>query len=93
VVENATFLILGLGNGAILAAFGLSLAVFYRSSGVVNLATGAIGMYAAYTFNELRVSGELFNPVFGLPALVQEAADVLRENQAALHDSYFGKNV
>ena len=30
--QNLTFLILGLGNGAILAAFGLSLAVFYRSS-------------------------------------------------------------
>ena len=37
----------------ILAAFGLSLAVFYRSSGVVNFATGAIGMYAAYTYYEL----------------------------------------
>jgi branched-subunit amino acid ABC-type transport system permease component len=69
-VENVTFLILGLGNGAILAAFGLSLAVFYRSSGVVNFATGAIGMYGAYTFNYLRVDGQLFNPIFGLPALV-----------------------
>src|SRR6201999_359914 len=69
-VENTTFLILGLGNGAILAAFGLSLAVFYRSSGVVNFATGAIGMYAAYTYNGLRSAGSLFNPVFGLPALV-----------------------
>ena len=68
--ENLTFLVLGLGPGAILAAFGLSLAVFYRSSGVVNFATGAIGMYAAYTYNELRSAGSLFNPIFGLPALV-----------------------
>ena len=69
--QNLTFLILGLGNGAILAAFGLSLAVFYRSSGVVNFATGAIGMYAAYTFNGLRTQGQLFNPIFGLPAEVK----------------------
>ncbi len=68
--ENLTFLILGLGPGAILAAFGLSLAVFYRSSGVVNFATGAIGMYATYTYNELRSAGSLFNPIFGLPTLV-----------------------
>ena len=69
--ENLTFLLLGLGPGAILAAFGLSLAVFYRSSGVVNFATGAIGMYAAYTYNGLRSTGSLFNPIFGLPATVK----------------------
>ncbi|MCW2525390.1 MAG: transporter [Pseudonocardiales bacterium] len=69
--ENLTFLLLGLGNGAILASFGLSLAVFYRSSGVVNFATGAIGMYGAYTFNGLRTTGELVNPIFGLPARVK----------------------
>ncbi|HVW41151.1 MAG TPA: ABC transporter permease [Amycolatopsis sp.] len=69
-MQNLTFLVLGLGNGAILAAFGLSLAVFYRSSGVVNFGTGAIGMYGAYTFNGLRSSGDLFNPIFGLPAQV-----------------------
>jgi ABC-type branched-subunit amino acid transport system permease subunit len=62
--------VLGLGNGSILAAFGLSLAVFYRSSGVVNFGTGAIGMYGAYTFNGLRSTGHLFNPIFGLPAQV-----------------------
>jgi ABC-type branched-subunit amino acid transport system permease subunit len=70
-MENLTFLVLGLGPGAILAAFGLSLAVFYRSSGVVNFATGAIGMYAAYTYYELRSAGSLVNPIFGLPALVK----------------------
>jgi len=70
-MEQLTFLVLGLGNGAILAAFGLSLAVFYRSSGVVNFATGAIGMYGAYTFNGLRSEGTLFNPIFGLPAEVR----------------------
>lgn len=72
--QTLTFLILGLGNGAILAAFGLSLAVFHRSSGVVNFATGAIGMYGAYTFNGLRANGTLFNPIFGLPAEVTVAS-------------------
>jgi ABC-type branched-subunit amino acid transport system permease subunit len=71
VTENLTFLLLGLGPGAILATFGLSLAVFYRSSGVVNFATGAIGMYAAYTYNGLRSTGSLFDPIFGLPAMVK----------------------
>src|ERR1700761_8232013 len=70
-MENLTFLGLGLGPGAILAAFGLSLAVFYRSSGVVNFATGAIGMYAAYTYYELRTAGSLVDPIFGLPALAK----------------------
>jgi len=73
VTQNLTFLILGLGNGAVLAAFGLSLAVFHRSSGVVNFATGAIGMYGAYTYEGLRTRGELFNPIFGLPAQVKVA--------------------
>src|SRR6201994_1741074 len=27
-------------------------------------------MYAAYTYNSLRSAGALFNPIFGLPALV-----------------------
>jgi ABC-type branched-subunit amino acid transport system permease subunit len=68
VLSNLTFLLLGLGNGSILAALGLSLAVFYRSSGVVNFAAGAIAMYGAYTFNGLRVDGQLFDPIVGLPA-------------------------
>src|SRR4051812_37139713 len=69
-MQHITFLILGLGNGSILAAFGLSLAVFFRSSGVINFGTGAIGMYGAYTFTYLRMSGRLLNPIFGLPPLV-----------------------
>jgi len=70
-MQHVTFLVLGLGNGAILAAFGLSLAVFYRSSGVINFGTGAIGMYAAYTFTYLRTDGRLLNPIFGFPALLK----------------------
>ena len=48
------FLILGLGSGAVYAALALGLVVTYRSSGVVNLATGAIALYIAYTYAYLR---------------------------------------
>jgi branched-subunit amino acid ABC-type transport system permease component len=37
------FLILGLGSGAVYASLALGLVVTYRSSGVVNLASGADG--------------------------------------------------
>src|SRR3981081_1596354 len=59
------FLILGLGSGAVYAALGLGLVVTYRSSGVVNLATGAIALYVAYTYAFLR-QGELGGPTPGL---------------------------
>ena len=59
------FLILGLGSGAVYAALALGLVVTYRSSGVVNLASGAIALYIAYTYAFLRM-GELVNPIPGL---------------------------
>jgi ABC-type branched-subunit amino acid transport system ATPase component/branched-subunit amino acid ABC-type transport system permease component len=59
------FLILGLGSGAVYAALALGLVVTYRSSGVVNLSTGAIALYVAYTYAFLR-HGELVDPVPGL---------------------------
>ena len=59
------FLILGLGSGAAYAALALGLVVTYRSSGVVNLATGAVALYVAYTYAFLR-QGELVDPVPGL---------------------------
>lgn len=65
-----TFLAMGIGTGAIFAALGVSLTLTYRSSGVINFATGSIALYAAYTFSLLR-EGKLFNPIFGLPATVE----------------------
>src|SRR6201986_827990 len=59
------FLILGLGSGAVYAALGLGLVVTYRSSGVVNLATGAIALYVAYTYAFLR-QGKIVDPIPGL---------------------------
>ena len=59
------FLILGLGSGAVYAALALGLVVTYRSSGVVNLASGAVALYIAYTYAYLRM-GQLVDPVPGL---------------------------
>ena len=67
--DHLVFLALGLGNGAVFAALGLALVMTYKSSGVVNFATGAIALYAAYTYAFLR-KGELLNPIPGLPARI-----------------------
>ena len=61
--------LLGLGNGATYAALALALVLTYRSSGVINFATGAQALYAAYTFAYLR-QGKLFLIIPGLPATV-----------------------
>jgi ABC-type branched-subunit amino acid transport system ATPase component/branched-subunit amino acid ABC-type transport system permease component len=64
-----TFLFLGLGNGAVYAALAVALVVTYRSSGVLNFATGAQSLYAAYTYTLLR-QGQLLQPLPGLRATV-----------------------
>jgi ABC-type branched-subunit amino acid transport system ATPase component/branched-subunit amino acid ABC-type transport system permease component len=62
--EIVVSLLDGLGNGAIFAALALALVVTYRSSGVVNFATGAIALYVAYTYSFLR-RGEFLIPIPG----------------------------
>jgi ABC-type branched-subunit amino acid transport system ATPase component/branched-subunit amino acid ABC-type transport system permease component len=59
------FLLLGLGNGGVYAALAMALVVTYRSSGVLNFATGAQALYAAYTYSLLR-NGQLLVPIPGL---------------------------
>ncbi|WP_018501840.1 branched-chain amino acid ABC transporter permease/ATP-binding protein [Parafrankia discariae] len=71
---DLVFLILGLGNGAVYAALGLGLVLTYRSSGVVNFATGAVALYTAYTYAFLR-QGKLLNPIPGLTATVDLGID------------------
>jgi branched-chain amino acid transport system permease protein len=44
------FAILGLGTGAITAALAVSLVAFYRGSGVINLAAGAVSMVGGFAF-------------------------------------------
>lgn len=63
------YLLLGMGNGAVYAALGLALVMTYKSSGVVNFATGAVALYAAYTFAYLR-HGELLVPIPGLKSTI-----------------------
>jgi branched-chain amino acid transport system permease protein len=41
---------LGLGAGALIASIALGVVLIYRGSGVINIATGAIAMLAAYIF-------------------------------------------
>ncbi|MGW1024320.1 ABC transporter permease subunit [Streptomyces sp. NPDC002577] len=67
--QYLVFLLLGLGNGAVFAALALALVLTFRSSGVVNFATGAIALYSAYTFAFLR-KGELLVPIPGLSRTV-----------------------
>ena len=41
----------------------------HRSSGVVNFAHAAMGMYVAFAFFEFRATGDLVLPILGLPAM------------------------
>src|SRR5215469_2441752 len=65
--SHLLFLVLGLGPGAVYALLGLGLVMEYRSSGVINFAHGAIAMYVAYVYVELRASGNLVLPWPVLP--------------------------
>lgn len=66
---HVTSLLLGLGNGAVYAALALALVLTYRSSGVINFATGTIALYTAYIYASLR-NGALLVLVPGLPKTV-----------------------
>jgi ABC-type branched-subunit amino acid transport system ATPase component/branched-subunit amino acid ABC-type transport system permease component len=62
-------LLLGIGNGAVFAALALALVLTYRSSSVLNFGTGAVALYAAYTYAFLR-QGRLFVPIPGPPSTI-----------------------
>ncbi len=62
------FALLGLGAGALISGIALGVVLFYRGSGVINLATGAIAMLAGYSFWSLR-TGEFGADVPTAPAL------------------------
>lgn len=52
------------------ASLALGLVLSYRSSGVINFAHAAMGMYVAYAFFEFRETGDLVLPILGLPERV-----------------------
>jgi sulfate-transporting ATPase len=68
-IDQLASLLLGLGNGAVYAAIAVALVVTYRSSGVINFATGAVALYVAYTYAYLR-RGELLILLPGLPSSI-----------------------
>jgi ABC-type branched-subunit amino acid transport system permease subunit len=65
--QHALFLLLGLGTGAVYAIFGLGIVLEYRSSGVINFAYGALAMFVAYAYLDLRHRGDLLLPVVAIP--------------------------
>ena len=73
--QHLIFLLLGLANGAVFASLALALVVTYRSSGVLNFATGTIALYGAYTYAFLR-QGELLILIPGLPETVDLGSEL-----------------
>jgi ABC-type branched-subunit amino acid transport system permease subunit len=61
------FALLGLGSGAVIALLALGVVGEYQASGVVNFAHGAMAMFCAYCFTQLRSTGELVLPVVVVP--------------------------
>jgi branched-subunit amino acid ABC-type transport system permease component len=54
----------------VVASLALGLVLTHRSSGVVNFAHAAMGMYVAIAYFEFRETGDWVLPVLGLPARV-----------------------
>ena len=69
------YLLLGSGAGAIMAAFGLGLVLTYQGSGVVNFAFGAMAMWDAYVYADLRTGSYPF-PIPGIPGRYHFGHDV-----------------
>ncbi len=69
------YALLGSGAGAIIAALGLGLVITYQASGVVHFASGAMAMWSAYVYADLRRGAYPF-PVPGLPDRYHFGGDV-----------------
>ena len=63
----AFYALLGVGTGAMYAAFSMSVIITYRGSGVVNFAVGAMAMIPSMVFAELRRTGDLVLPLVIVP--------------------------
>jgi branched-chain amino acid transport system permease protein len=64
------FAILGLGEGALIAALAMSVVVFYRGSGTVNLSMGAIAMVASYLYYSVDSGSFGFHPPWWLAFII-----------------------
>lgn len=67
-------LVLSLGSGALYACLSLGLVITYRSSRVVNFAYGAMAMYGAYVYSQLRATGGYLIPPLPNPLVLVEWA-------------------
>lgn len=72
--DHLQFLLLGLGAGGVFAALALALVIVYRSSGVINFATGSIALAGAYIYAFLR-EGELILLIPGLRQSIDIGGD------------------
>jgi ABC-type branched-subunit amino acid transport system ATPase component/branched-subunit amino acid ABC-type transport system permease component len=81
--QHLVFLLFGLANGAIYAALALTLVVTYRSSGVINFATGGLAALGAYTYAFLR-RGELLVPIPGFPKTIDLGSELTFWGAAAI---------
>lgn len=57
------FVVLGLGLGSIYIGLGTGLLLVHRATGIINFAQGAMAMWGAYVFAQLRVDGTLVFPI------------------------------
>lgn len=62
-MKTITFLLLGLGNGAVFASLGVAIALTFRTSNVVNFGAGSMALFGAITFQSVRTKSSVFNPV------------------------------
>jgi branched-chain amino acid transport system permease protein len=62
--------LISLGAGALYASLSSGLLMTYRSSGVVNFGHGAVVMYAAYMYSELRTTGRWVVPPLPNPLVI-----------------------
>ncbi len=73
-MSHIGFLLLGLGAGAAYASLAMALVVTYRSSGVINFASGSIAVYTAFVYAFLR-KGQFTPMIPGLPRTIDLGTD------------------
>lgn len=66
-MDAFSFAFIGLGLGGLYAAIALGILGTYRGTGVINFGQGAMSMWCAYVYAEVRTSGDLVLPLIGLP--------------------------
>jgi ABC-type branched-subunit amino acid transport system permease subunit len=84
------FALLGLGGGAVISLLALGVVGEYQASGVVNFAHGAMAMFCAYCFTQLRSTGDLVLPVVIVPHRVPLAGHGMATAPAMLITLVYG---